>query len=79
MTISALAQTESGDAQKRNVPEYVLFMVTVITLVLMVGDILSMATANTPWPRYDVYYFRPTTILLLKALKSLSEKVYCFS
>lgn len=66
MDISALVKTESGSAQKRNVPEYVLFMVTVITLVLMVGDLLSMATVNTLWPRYVVSYFALPTLLTTK-------------
>lgn len=48
MVILALAKTESGFAQKSNVKGHVLFMVTVITLVSMVGDFLSTATVNTP-------------------------------
>lgn len=57
MMFPALARTESGSALKRNVTECVLFMVTVITLVLMVGDFLSTATVNIPWSRYVVCNF----------------------
>lgn len=65
MDISALVKTKSGFAQIRTVPDHVLFMVKVITLLLMVGDIVSAATANTLWHRYSQLFFNKGLKIIL--------------